>query len=205
MWHVLLEHLAAYWGGALALRLAGFDTSAFRRRDGLLVLFNQVCVTPIVFFAMCPPQFPTRTPGVDAAAAHIILYYVVFCALFYGFHRLLHLGAAYRHVHRFHHKHRDPCPWAALYCHPVEHALTNAAAVFAGPAIWHPSVLTFRIWVLLGTVSSLTSHSHELVCGPHVTHHRNLKVNFGVGTWLDRAFGTYLGKTDQTSVLHAMG
>lgn len=114
---------------------------------------------------------------------------------FYYSHRALHSPALYRLVHKRHHEWTAPVAVTAVYCHPVEHVLSNLLPPFAGVLVMGAHVTTAWVWFSMAILSTLNAH-----CGYHLPllpspeahdfHHLKFSNCFGVLGWLDRLHGT---------------
>ena len=121
---------------------------------------------------------------------------------FYWFHRLLHVGPIYRHVHSWHHRNVNTGPWSGHAMHPLEHVgLYSDLAIYFLVAS-HPVHVIFN--AMLHTIAGPTSHCgyHEvkltryfhLQLGDfmHQLHHRFIDCNYGTleDPW-DKLFGSF--------------
>jgi sterol desaturase/sphingolipid hydroxylase (fatty acid hydroxylase superfamily) len=136
----------------------------------------------------------------------LLLVLVVHDTWFYWSHRLTHHPALFRHVHRLHHRSRNPSPFAALAFHPLDALVQIIWAVPLGllapipSSVWlafafvamfinvlgHCGVELYpRGWAkhpVLGWLNSTTAHDQ---------HHLRLDANFGLYfTFWDRLCGT---------------
>ncbi len=140
-------------------------------------------------------------------ALQLGMYVVAADVWFYYVHRLLHaVPSLYRHIHACHHVQSHPTALEALNAHPLEHVVANLGSAVCGagvcaalglPQCWGGAVL----WSGLATWSTCAAHSgvKTLVpgllgtCELHDRHHRQLRGNYGVGTyWMDTWHGTLL-------------
>ncbi len=110
---------------------------------------------------------------------------------FYWFHRLLHVGPLYTHVHAWHHKNINTGPWSGLAMHPVESffLMFDTMIFFILPA--HPVHVIFLLFH--HGIGAPTSHAgfEKLRTGDnrgieigdffHQLHHRFFDCNYG--TW----------------------
>lgn len=140
--------------------------------------------------------------GWSYAVASLVLLIVAHDAYFYWTHRLLHRPWLLRHVHSWHHRSRQPTPWAAYSFHPGEavlQALFLPAAVMIVPL--HPvTIFAFTLHMILR--NALGHSGHEVFPRATVTrrwlgwsttvthhhlHHERARGNFGLYfSWWDR-------------------
>ena len=138
---------------------------------------------------------------------------------FYWTHRLMHLPALYRRVHRVHHLSHNPSPWAAFSFHPLE-AVIEAGIVPLLVVILplHPLALTLFLTYMmgmnvlghlgyelfpanflrsrLGRLSNTTTHHHQ--------HHQLVRCNYGLYfNWWDQLMGTNHATYQQKFEQHA--
>lgn len=126
---------------------------------------------------------------------------------FYWLHRLIHVGALYRHVHSWHHRNINTGPWSGLAMHPVESFLLmfDTMIFFLLPA--HPIHVLFLLFH--HGIGAPTSHAgfEKVKVGKragvevgdffHQLHHRFFDCNYG--TWetpWDQWFNTFHDGTD---------
>lgn len=121
---------------------------------------------------------------------------------FYVFHRLLHVGPLYRHIHAWHHKNLNTGPWSGHAMHPLEHlGLYSDVAIYFLVAS-HPIHVIFN--AMLHTIAGPTSHcgfekvrfgkyfSLQLGDFMHQLHHRFIDCNYGsYETPWDKVFGSF--------------
>ena len=121
--------------------------------------------------------------------------------LFYSFHRILHIHWFYKNIHYLHHEFIEPVAVATLYAHPVEHLFSNTLS-FLIPLILIGT--TYKItmgYLVLGTLSGILAHvDYKFIPfeNEHLLHHKLYKYNYGFGGYLDKLFGTYLTKANNT-------
>ncbi|EDS36030.1 C-4 methylsterol oxidase [Culex quinquefasciatus] len=117
---------------------------------------------------------------------------------FYYVHRLLHLKPLYRYVHKRHHEWTAPFAWAAMYCHPVEHVVSNMIPPIIGIHLMKSHLATAALWFPLVIVNTVRDH-----CGYHLPffpsaeyhdyHHAKFTECFGTFGYLDWLHGTDKG------------
>jgi methylsterol monooxygenase len=73
-----------------------------------------------------------QLPTLSKAVTDLFVYLVVEEILFYYFHRLLHHPHVYKHIHKVHHQWTAPIAITAVYCHPIEHIVSNLLPVTMG-------------------------------------------------------------------------
>ena len=139
-------------------------------------------------------------------ALSIIAALVLHDTYFYWTHRLLHLRALFRLVHRVHHLSTNPTPWTANAFHPLESVVQAGAVVliiFVVPI--HPvALVAFQV---ISTAINVYGHSgYELyprgwprhwlgrwinTSVAHNTHHAAARHNYGLYfLFWDRWLGT---------------
>ena len=100
------------------------------------VLINQLLsiFLSVAFFQLkyryCKPI--ETAPGPVQIVLEIICFMLLREIFFYYSHRLLHHPKIYRHIHKQHHEWQTPIAIAAIYCHPVEHIVSNALPILVG-------------------------------------------------------------------------
>jgi len=122
---------------------------------------------------------------------------------FYLVHRLLHVPALYRTVHKLHHNNINPGPWSGMSMHPVEHLLYFSGVLLHWIVPSHPLHVVFHLQHLAFAPSQGHSGFHKVVLRDgktfdsdhymHYLHHRYFEVNYGGDGLvpLDRWFGTF--------------
>jgi len=193
--NILIEHLVLYWGVSLILlkyKGCKFDISY---KTASVVLFNQCVVEYLVlkFFPILPSKL-TNELYMDFIN-YAILYYYLQCIWFYFSHRILHQRFFWKHIHYIHHKYKSTMPYAAIYCHPLEHLFVNLMSVFIGPILFPSSIILTKMWFHICTVNTVIQHFSHLRGNnrsTHDLHHLLYRYNYGTGTTMDIIFGTYM-------------
>jgi len=106
------------------------------------VLFNQYLIsTPLdISLALLalklghPPALTVSPllPSIREIARDFTISIIVREILFYYSHRLGHIPALYKRIHKMHHTFTAPIAPSAEYAHPVEHLVANVIPVIAG-------------------------------------------------------------------------
>ncbi|XP_055616617.1 fatty acid hydroxylase domain-containing protein 2-like [Toxorhynchites rutilus septentrionalis] len=165
------------------------------------VLFNQTVVgVPLIvaFYSMIGPQ--TTAMVRQLPAFYTVLWQLAGCLVieefgFYYSHRLLHAGRIYKYVHKQHHEWTAPIAITALYCHPLEHTLSNLLPI--GVGVWATGCHISVAWLWFTLAISNTLHVHSGYHLPflpspeqHDFHHLKFNQCFGVLGVLDWLHGT---------------
>ncbi|XP_050435249.1 uncharacterized protein LOC126842354 isoform X4 [Adelges cooleyi] len=123
----------------------------------------------------------------------------------YWMHRVSHKGFLYKHMHAYHHRHRQPYPWNAFAVHPIEiiiHLLTQLALLFVLPIHW-VSFYTFYHNIIQHSGIDFKPSWWEIGKPDvmfHDVHHINGKVNFGLTCYVwDKIHGTMKKSNNQSS------
>ncbi|XP_061105084.1 fatty acid hydroxylase domain-containing protein 2 isoform X2 [Conger conger] len=165
------------------------------------VLWNQVFLSvPMVLLAyllLCQRGDPC---SLELPIFHWVLLEVGLCGLleevlFYYSHRLFHHPAIYKRIHKIHHEWTAPVGIISLYCHPLEHVLSNMLPVLVGPLMLGSHMVTLSLWFTVALLVTTVSH-----CGYHLPllpspefhdfHHLKFNQCYGVLGVLDRLHGT---------------
>jgi sterol desaturase/sphingolipid hydroxylase (fatty acid hydroxylase superfamily) len=117
------------------------------------VLINQYLIsTPLdIFLALLaaklghPPALTVSPylPSINEIIRDFAISITVREILFYYTHRLGHIPALYKRIHKIHHKFSAPIAPSAEYAHPVEHLVANVLPIIAGTSLWS-TVLMIR-------------------------------------------------------------
>lgn len=76
----------------------------------------------------------------------------------YWMHRLLHHKAIYKHVHKWHHRYKQPTPFAAFAIHPIEYVGFQTAGIWCA-AFAPVHVLSFLLVVTFIAYHNQIDHS----------------------------------------------
>lgn len=114
---------------------------------------------------------------------------------FYYAHRLLHHRSIYKYIHKIHHEWTAPISIVGIYCHPVEHIISNILPLYMGAFIMGSHIATSTLWMCIAISSTQVSHGgYHLPFFPspeaHDYHHLKFTNCFGVMGVLDRLHGT---------------
>ena len=174
---MLFEHILIYWIGAFWLMRFKCPSMECVKN----VLFNQIIVNTLLFtmldFKMdAHPSF-----------ASIPVVYLMEELGFYWMHRAFHHPYLYKY-HKIHHRWTRPEPYAALDCHPLEHALVNMFPILIGPWVFDWSYAWVWTWTMMATISTIRGHRGEYETLHHVLHHKHGNCNYGNAGVMDVLF-----------------
>jgi len=150
-------------------------------------------------------------PSLFDAARQLAIIVLAEEVLFYHSHRLLHHPALYRRFHKNHHEWTAPVGLASVYCHPLEHVLSNAGPAMIATLAARAHVVVFYAFSFLAVVNTTVVHAgyHFPFVYPspehHDFHHETFNSNFGVTGLCDYIYGTDAKfKESGRSLLHGV-
>ncbi len=143
--------------------------------------------------------------GVLSEAARMVLGLAVQSVLEYYWHRLMHLPAVYRRLHKYHHHYKAPSCFTDMFIHPLE--AVGYYVVLYSPSFLVPMhVVSFCVYMTILGAAGILDHSgiDVRVLGvydtrDHDAHHSRTHVNYGfpfplLDIWHDTYHGEFLGK-----------
>ncbi|XP_046457152.1 fatty acid hydroxylase domain-containing protein 2-like [Daphnia pulex] len=164
------------------------------------VLFNQIFVgIPFAAFGywmMKKPLAPFRElPNFSRVLLELAVFIVVEEIVFYYSHRFLHHRRLYKYIHKKHHEWTAPIAVTAIYCHPLEHLLSNIVPPALGTIIMSSHISTCWLWYSMAILRTLNDHSgYHLPFFPspeaHDFHHLKFNECYGFLGILDYLHGT---------------
>jgi len=165
-----------------------------------LVIFNAISgvVFAVVLMYLVLPErcYNWRAlPSSTTLTRDVVVWILCEEVMFFYVHRWLHDNkAAYAKIHKIHHTWTAPVSLVAIYCHPVEHILSNIIPLLAGPIICSSHLASLAVFMFVAVIHTVAVHSGYWICddnGFHDEHHRKFDVNYGVSGLLDTLYGTY--------------
>jgi len=167
----------------------------------LIVLFNQFVIgIPATVFCYHlmkwrGSSFGLQLPTFQWVLLELVVFILVEEVGFYYAHRMLHHPFLYKTLHKRHHEWISPIAVTAIYCHPIEHMLSNLLPPLLGPIVMGSHTATVWLWLTIVTLSTLNAHSgYHFPFFPspeaHDFHHLKFNQNFGMLGVLDRLHGT---------------
>lgn len=201
MLYLIAENVVLYWGFSYFLMVVSNNVYRPPLKVVYNVLFNQIVVGWLMLKTL-PIMPDTQTFGYLNTPKNLLyvpeyigLYYILHTVWFYFSHRLMHQRFLWKHVHYVHHQYKDTIPYAAIYCHYLEHAIVNLMSLVIGPILFPSDYIILRLWLHGGTMYSINAHnavSRRDFLGNHDLHHLFYKYNYGTGMIMDKIFGTYM-------------
>eukprot|EP00411_Alexandrium_monilatum_P037043 CAMPEP_0175398178 /NCGR_PEP_ID=MMETSP0095-20121207/35360_1 /TAXON_ID=311494 /ORGANISM="Alexandrium monilatum, Strain CCMP3105" /LENGTH=266 /DNA_ID=CAMNT_0016696891 /DNA_START=15 /DNA_END=814 /DNA_ORIENTATION=- len=170
----VLLFTVAFWGvGSLfalpaLLGASRWKIQADRRVDhkALLRSMPLIClnfalgmvIAPVVFYSFLPRESFDfrRTPNTRTLVRDVLVWLVVEEVMFFYTHRWMHENKRmYAAVHKLHHTWTAPISYVAIYCHPLEHVVSNLSPLLAGPVLCGSHVAAIGVFSFLGIVHTL--------------------------------------------------
>lgn len=131
-----------------------------------VILFNQICVgVPLTCIAYLGKKLKglnenfREVPSFERVLLDLFVCIMIDELGFYYSHRLCHNAFLYKHVHKQHHEFQSPIAITAIYCHPVEHILSNLLPVAGGSMLMQSHTSVTWLWLALATLTTLNNHS----------------------------------------------
>lgn len=166
------------------------------------LVFMYVCVTlPLEYFFLAPGQRwmtldMREMPTLLQALQQLLVIILAEEVLFYHTHRVLHKPFFYRRFHKSHHEWTAPVGISAIYCHPLEHVLSNAGPIMLATLAARAHVIVFYGFSLVAVVNTTLVHAgyHLPFLYPspehHDYHHQKSNGNYGVTGLCDYLYGS---------------
>lgn len=88
-----------------------------------------------------------------------VIFILIEEVLFYYGHRGLHHPFIYKYFHKKHHEWQSPIAITAIYCHPIEHVVSNIFPAVMGPILVGSHLSTSVMWFTLAISNAVITHS----------------------------------------------
>lgn len=162
----------------------------------LLISFSLINV-PLTIYLFREYFNTTQNPSVIETFIKSSLFSLYYEIHFYIVHITLHKNKTlFKYIHYIHHEISAPITYFESHTHPLEIIMLHAIPLLFGIFVLRislPQAIAIRcisIYIPLISHSGYTSRfTHDPTL--HDIHHKYYKYNFGVGTSLDKLFGTY--------------
>jgi sterol desaturase/sphingolipid hydroxylase (fatty acid hydroxylase superfamily) len=177
-------------------------------------LVGHLIFQPLTLYFMYPivksfgmPAINAPLPGMFELFCSFLINKLVWDNLFYWAHRVLHMKALYKHIHKQHHQYTGSIGFAAEYAHFVESLVSNQLPTFLTWFVGGFHMCSFMSSLVIKLESTYETHSgycfqgtwlqrigltNSRQCAFHDFHHSKNRGNFG-HTYLDWMFGTMDG------------
>lgn len=139
-------------------------------------------------------HYSRELPDLFTVLWHLPVFVLVEEVFFFYSHYIFHHRIFYGPIHKFHHKFKAPVAVACVYAHWVEHVLANLLPLLLGPIFVQAHVTEVWLWLTIGILSTIKSHSgYEFPGMPaerHDFHHEAFNYNYGALGLCDWIHGT---------------
>lgn len=129
-----------------------------------VVLFNQFLTYAVAYLLSFNGNFlglqvTRELPSFSKVMLDLIVCMFCYEIFFYYTHRLLHHKSIYKMIHKVHHEYQTPIGISAIYCHPIEHLLSNIIPVVIGFPLMKCHPVTALLWLNIVIVTTINDHS----------------------------------------------
>lgn len=157
------------------------------------VLFNMFCVIPIITTAsehFIIKDKTIETYNIYKSLQSIILATVLLDLFFFTFHYILHNKSFYIWSHKLHHEFKYPVGMEALYLHWFDLIFGNIMPLYLPILFIDYHLYTVILWNIIIVSFTVGSAHASFRNNNHLNHHIYFNVNYGIGIYMDRIFGT---------------
>lgn len=129
-----------------------------------VVLFNQLLSFVISYVLQknignyLGLQVTRQLPSFPKGLLDLVVFMFSYEFLFYYSHRILHYKFLYK-IHKMHHEYQTPIGISALYCHPIEHVVSNLIPIISGFPLMRCHVVSALLWLNLVMITTVNDHS----------------------------------------------